>query len=206
MDSPPKKVRRVVVFDLGVLIDWNPRHLYRRLFDDEEAMEAFLAGVCTPEWNQGQDAGRPIAEAVATLQASYPSQAPLIAAYYDRWPEMLAGAIDDTVAVLADLKDGGVPLYALTNWSAETFPVARERFEFLSWFDGTVVSGAVGLIKPDRRIFEHLLDTHGISADEAVFIDDSLPNVAAARAMEFAAIHFKDAGRLRADLEGLGLI
>src|SRR5262249_49366287 len=133
-----------VVFDLGgVLIDWNPRHLYRKLFADAGAMEDFLATVCTQEWNQEQDSGRRWDQAVALLVARYPQHRELIAAYHHRWEEMLAGSIADSVAVLSDLKAGGGRLYALTNWSAEKFGIARARFDFLAWFDDIVVSGEV---------------------------------------------------------------
>ncbi len=199
--------RRIVVFDLGgVLIDWNPRYLYRKLFDEEAAMEEFLATVCTQDWNQTQDAGRPVAEAVAELQARHPDRASLISTYYERWTEMMGGAIEGTVAILGELKARGVPLYALTNWSAETFPHARDRFDFLGWFEATLVSGEVGLIKPDRRIFELLFQTHGFAAADAVFIDDSPANAAAASALGVHAIHFTNAQALRAELTVLGLL
>ena len=205
MDGPSG--RRIVVFDLGgVLIDHNPRHLYRKLFDDDDAMERFLATVCTPAWNRRQDAGRPIAQAVAELQAEHPDKAGLIAAYYGRWPEMLDGPIDGTVAILAELSTRGTPLYALTNWSAETFPVARARFDFLDWFRGIVISGEVGLIKPDRRIFELLCATHGFPTKDAVFIDDSPKNVEAACRLGFHGVRFTDPHALRAELGALKLL
>ena len=145
--------RSIVIFDLGgVLVDWDPRHLYRQLFPGDEAgMEQFLAGVCTNEWNLQQDAGRSWAEATALLRAQHPGQEALIDAFHQRWPEMIRGAIDGTVEILRELREAGVPLYALTNWSAETFPVAEERFDFMGWFRGVVVSGREKLIKPDPR-------------------------------------------------------
>lgn len=204
---PEPNGRHIVVFDLGgVLIDWNPRHLYRKLFDDEAAMELFLATVCTGEWNLKQDAGRPFAEAVAELQAAHPDQADLISAYFARWPEMLAGAMGATVDILAELKALDVPLYALTNWSAETFPYARTRFEFLNWFEAILVSGEVGLIKPDRRIFELLSETHGFALEHAVFIDDSPLNAQGATDAGLHGIHFTDAQSLRNELEALGFL
>src|SRR4051794_6237258 len=135
--------RPVVVFDLGgVLIDWNPRYLYRSLFGgDDEQMEWFLANVTTPQWNAEQDRGRSWAEAVSTLVALHPDRADLIRAYHERWTEMLGGAHEDTVALLDRLRSTGVRLFALTNWSAETFGHAVERFPFLAWFEGVVVSG-----------------------------------------------------------------
>jgi 2-haloacid dehalogenase len=196
-----------VVFDLGgVLIDWDPRHLYRELFDDAEEMESFLAEVTTAEWNAHQDAGRPWTEAIEILVAEHPERRELIEAFHRRWPEMLAGEIPGAVDVLAELRAGGVRLVALSNWSAETFPTARERFDFLAWFEGIVISGEVGVNKPDPRIFEHLVERFGIAPAAALFIDDSPANVDAARALGFSAIRFTDATALRRELVRLGLL
>jgi 2-haloacid dehalogenase len=196
-----------VVFDLGgVLIDWDPRHLYRRIFDDEAAMEAFLAEVTTSGWNSEQDAGRPWAEAIASLSDRHPDQRDRIEAFHRRWPEMLGGPIDGPVAILERLKEDGVRLFALSNWSAETFPVARRRYAFLDWFEGIVISGDVGVIKPARGIFEHLIARYGIEPSRAVFVDDSPANVKAAEDIGFAAIHFVDAPSLQDDLQRLGLL
>ncbi len=196
-----------VVFDLGgVLIDWNPRYLYRKLFDDAGEMEDFLATVCHSAWNLRQDAGWPVAEAAAEAKARHPGKAALIDAYYARWPEMMNGAIDGAVAILAELKDQGTPLYALTNWSAETFPHAQSRFAFLDWFRAIVVSGEVGMIKPDAEIYEFLLATHDLTAAETVFIDDKAENVEAARALGFHGIHFTEPESLRTALGDLGLL
>jgi 2-haloacid dehalogenase len=147
--------RDCVVFDLGgVLIDWDPRHLYRKLFaEDEAAMEHFLATVCTHEWNRCQDAGRSFAEGARLLKAEHPDQAELIDAYAVRFDEMMPGPIAGSVEILAELKERGTPLYGLTNFSAETYPPTFERFALLRWFDGILVSGEVQLIKPDPRIF-----------------------------------------------------
>ena len=196
-----------VVFDLGgVLIDWDPRRLYRKLLADEAAVEEFLATITTAEWNAEQDRGRPFAEAVAELVERHPAYAAAIAAYHERWPEMLGGEIPGTVAVLAELRDAGVPLYALSNWSAETFRLTRDRFPFLGWFDGLVVSGEEGVIKPDRRIFELLLERFGLVAAATLFVDDSPANVAAARAVGMDAVRFRDAAALRRDLAARGLL
>jgi 2-haloacid dehalogenase len=196
-----------VVFDLGgVLIDWDPRHLYRKLLADEAAVEDFLATVCTPEWNAEQDRGRPFAEAVAELVQRHPAQAAAITAYHERWTEMLAGDIPGAVALLAELRAAGVPLYALSNWSAETFRLTRERFPFLAWFDGLVISGQERMAKPDRRIFELLLDRFGLAPDATLFVDDSAANVAAAREVGMDAVRFRDPGRLRRDLASRGLL
>jgi 2-haloacid dehalogenase len=196
-----------VVFDLGgVLIEWDPRHLYRQLFDDADEMESFLADVTNAEWNAHQDAGRPWNEAVEVLVAEYPERREFIEAFHRRWPEMLAGEIPGTVDVLADLRAAGVRLIALSNWSAETFPIARERFDFLAWFEGIVISGEVGVNKPDRRIFDHLAEQFGIEPAAALFIDDSSANVDAARALGLRAIRFTDASALRRELVRLGLL
>jgi len=196
-----------VVFDLGgVLIDWDPRYLYRQLFDDPDEMESFLSEVTTAEWNAHQDAGRPWAEAIELLVAEHPERRELIEAFHGRWPEMLAGEIPGTVHVLAELRAAGVRLVALSNWSAEMFPIARERFDFLAWFEGIVISGDVGVNKPDRRIFEFLIDQFGIEPAAALFIDDSSANVDAATALGFHAIQFTDPTALRVELVRLGLL
>jgi 2-haloacid dehalogenase len=192
---------KAVVFDLGgVLIDWDPRHLYRKLLADEAAVEEFLATVCTPEWNAEQDRGRPFAEGVAELVERHPEHAAAIAAYHERWPEMVAGDIPGTVEVLAELRAAGVPLYALTNWSAETFAITRGRFEFLEWFDGLLVSGEERVTKPDPAIFQLLLDRFGLDPTATVFVDDSEANVAAARRLGFDAIRFTGHEELRREL------
>jgi 2-haloacid dehalogenase len=192
---------KAVVFDLGgVLIDWDPRHLYRKLLADEAAVEEFLATVCTPEWNAELDRGRPFAEGVAELVERHPEHAAAIAAYHERWPEMVAGDIPGTVEVLAELRAAGVPLYALTNWSAETFAITRGRFEFLEWFDGLLVSGEERVTKPDSAIFQLLLDRFGLDPTATVFVDDSEVNVAAARRLGFDAIGFTGHEELRREL------
>ena len=196
-----------VVFDLGgVLIDWDPRYLYRQLLDDPDEMESFLAEVTTAEWNAHQDAGRPWAEAVELLVSEHPERRELIEAFHRRWPEMLAGEIPGTVDVLADLRASGVRLVALSNWSAETFPIAMERFVFLAWFDGIVLSGEVGVNKPDRRIFEHLATRFDIEPKAALFIDDSSANVDAAKSLGVRVVEFTDATALRLELVQLGLL
>lgn len=200
-------VPTTVVFDLGgVLVDWDPRYLYRRLFDDPDEMESFLAEVTTAEWNAHQDAGRPWAEAIELLVAEHPERRELIEAFHRRWPEMLAGEIEGTVDVLAELRAAGVRLVALSNWSAEMFPVARARFDFLHWFEGIVISGDVGVNKPDRRIFQHLVERFSLEPAATLFIDDSPANVAAATALGFRAIQFTDALASRRELVRVGLL
>lgn len=200
--------RSIVVFDLGgVLIDWNPRHLYRKLFGkDEAAMEAFLATVCTQQWNERQDAGRSFAEAAALLCAQHPQHAGLIEAYGARFDEMMKGPIDGSVTILKALHGRGVPLYALSNWSAETYPLAAKRFGFLGLFRGMVISGEVGVTKPDPRIFRILLERHRIEPAEVVYIDDNTRNAEAARTLGIHGIHFTDPDKLRCELEGLRLL
>ena len=198
-----------VVFDLGgVLIDWNPRYLYRRLFDDEAAMERFLAEVCTGAWNGQQDAGRPWREAVDSLSAQFPQHAGLIAAYRDGWREMLGGVIQGSVDLLAELKARGVRLYALTNWSHETFPRAKEiaMFGFLHWFEGIVVSGEERLVKPDPRIYRRLFERYAIDPARTLYIDDAQPNVDAAAALGMHAWWFRDPQGLRGWLASHGLV
>ena len=200
------RVPEVVIFDLGgVLIDWDPRHLYRKLIDDAGEMERFLATVCTRDWNERQDAGRSFAEAVAELSARHPDQAHLIEAYWRRWPEMIAGAMDDSVAILRELKGGGVRLLALSNWSAETWPHARDRFEFLTWFDGLVISGLEGVTKPQPEIYDLLLERFQVRAEGALFIDDAEANVEAARRRGLSAVVFEGAVPLRRALADRGL-
>jgi len=198
----------IVVFDLGgVLIDWDPRHLYRKLFaGDAAAMEHFLATVCTHEWNRCQDAGRSFAEGARLLKAEHPERAELIDAYHSRFDEMIAGPIAGSIEILAELRDRGTPLYGLTNWSAETYPAALERFAFLRWFRGILVSGEVGLIKPDPRIFALLIERFAVEPQRAVYIDDVEANVAAARPFGIHAIHFTTPAKLREKLVGLGLL
>ena len=196
-----------VVFDLGaVLIDWNPRYLFRQLIDDPDEIERLLAEVTTAAWNHEQDRGRSWADAVAELVAIHPGHADLIRAYHERWPEMLGGPLQATVDLLAELRDAGVALYALTNWSAETFPIAIERYPFLAWFRGIVVSGEVGAAKPEPAVYEALIERYGVVPGQSVFIDDQPANVEAARRLGFTAIRFTDAVALRSELVGLGLL
>jgi 2-haloacid dehalogenase len=200
--------RDTVIFDLGgVLLDWNPRHLYRQLFPgDEAAMEHFIATVCNGEWNRQQDAGRLVAEGCALLKAEHPDKAALIDAYYGRHLDMIAGPVEGTVTILAELRERGTPLYFLSNYSAETYPLALGRYDFLSWFAGGIVSGEHGVIKPDPAIYRLLIDRHGIDPHRAVFIDDVAANAEAARAFGIHPIHFTGPNALRAELVELGLL
>ena len=206
-DAAPRR-RSVVVFDVGgVLLQWDPRHLYRKLFaGDDAAMEHFLGNVCTEEWNERQDAGRTFADAAAELLPAHADKAHLIHAFGRRFDEMIPGALEETVDILRELKRAGVPLYAVTNWSAETFPSAQNRFDFFAEFDGIVVSGEEGVIKPDPRIFRILLDRYDIPAHAAVFIDDNPANAEAATNLGIHGIHFRSPQQLRRELVELGLL
>jgi 2-haloacid dehalogenase len=196
-----------VVFDLGgVLIDWDPRYLYRSLFGDEASMEAFLSTVTTPEWNERQDLGRPFADGIAELTSAFPQHVDLIAAYRARWDEMLAGEIDGATDLLEELFDADVPLYGLTNWSAETFPVARQRFPWLARFRGVIVSGEVGIGKPDLGIFQLVLSRFGLRADRTLFVDDLKVNVNAADRCGYQTLLFTSIEQVRAHLAAEGLL
>jgi 2-haloacid dehalogenase len=197
-----------VVFDLGgVLIDWNPRFLYRKLFNGDDArMERFLATVCTQPWNEQHDRGKLFSESIAELCTRNPEHDEMIHAYWARWPEMLNGPIHGSVEVLAELAGGDRGLFALTNWSAETFPIARARYEFLWWFDGIVVSGHEGVAKPDDEIFRLLLDRFGLTAASTLFIDDTMVNVNAARSLGLQALHFVSSKELRDELAARRLV
>lgn len=191
-------MKKTLVFDLGgVLINWDPRHLYRKLIGNEDDITIFLAEICNSEWNVKQDAGRPLAEATAERVALFPEKKSLIEAFYDRWEEMLGGEIAETVEILRELKTRGETLYALTNWSGETFPIALQRYDFLQWFDGTLVSGDEKMAKPDPAIFHLLLNRYGLQAQDCLFIDDSKTNIEAAIKIGFDTHHFTSANGLR---------
>ena len=197
-----------IIFDLGgVLIDWNPRYLYRKLISDEQEITTFLDTFTTPDWNEEQDAGRTLAEGTAMLVEKHPHHKELIEHFYGRWSEMLGGAIQGTVEVLTELKASKrYHLYALTNWSAETFPIALEQFDFLNWFEGIVVSGTEKMRKPTAEFYHLLLTRYGVEAQQAVFIDDNLRNVQAAQAVGLHTIHFQSPEQLREELAALGVL
>jgi len=191
-----------IIFDLGaVLIDWNPHYMYRSIFTDEQEMKDFLANVTTSDWNEEQDAGRSLAEGTELLVQQHPQHEVNIRAFYGRWIEMLGDAFEGTVEVFKELKASGkYKIYALTNWSAETFPMAQERFEFLSWFDGIVVSGTEKMRKPAPEFYQILLDRYNVNPQEALFIDDNYRNILAAEKMGINTIHFTSPGQLRQEL------
>lgn len=196
-----------VVFDVGnVLLDWDPRHLYRKVFADHAEMEWFLTHVCSPDWNRMQDAGRQWAEAEAELLPRFPERRDEILAFRARWLEMVAGPLHDTVGVLGELRGAGVPLYAITNFAADTFAMAKSIYGFFDSFRGVVVSGAVKLMKPDAAIYHRLASDHAVDLSRAVFIDDSTANCdGALKAGMAAAIRFTNAADLRGELRTLGL-
>ncbi len=187
-----------IIFDLGgVLIDWNPRYVYRQIFDSEEKIDWFFENICTNDWNEKQDAGRSLQEATEELVAKHPEYENEVKAYYDRWKEMLGGPIEETVEILHALREAKkYKMYALTNWSAETFPVALERYDFLKWFDGIVMSGEEKTRKPFADIYHTLLSRFTIDPSEAIFIDDSLRNIEGAEAVGINGIHFQSPGQL----------
>lgn len=202
---------RAVVFDFGgVLFDWNPEYLYRELIPDPQERARFLSEVCSPAWNIRQDAGRPLHEATESLVAEHLAQAGLIRAFYGRWPQMLRGTLADGVALLQRLHDAQVPLFGLTNWSSETYPHAVRIGDFLSWFRDILVSGEVGVAKPDPAIYRLMqarIDASlpGVAPGELLFIDDNAANVAAATALGWQAVHHASAARTASALRAAGL-
>ncbi|HYN38511.1 MAG TPA: HAD family phosphatase, partial [Rhodospirillales bacterium] len=206
--ATPSGPPSAAIFDVGgVLLEWNPRQLYRKLFNGEEAaMERFLAEVCTPAWNHRQDEGRTWAEATAELIARWPEQAALIEAYDARWAEMVSGPLSDTIALVEALKARGIPLYCLTNFSTEKFPLMRRRYDVFDLFDGIVVSGEIGMAKPDPAIFQHLLQRFGLAATACLFIDDVPANITTAQQLGIDTHLFRGAAALGHDLRQRGLL
>ncbi len=205
--TPANKHHPAIIFDFGgVLIDWDCRYLYRKLFTDPDALERFLVEVGFREWNLEQDKGRPFAEGVAELCAQFPHYAVQIKAYDERWEESIGGAIQPTVELLDTLKQVGYPLYGLSNWSAEKFRLVRYKYAFFDWFDLIMLSGEAKLNKPDPRLFALFLNTIGRMASECVFIDDSATNVAAARRLGFTTIQYESPEQLKLDLQAMGLL
>ena len=200
-------MKKTLVFDIGgVLIDWNPRYLYSKIFPDQDEMEFFLRAVCSPEWNVQMDGEKSFNDAINELIPRHPEYADQIRAYFSRWEEMIAGAIPETVKILAELKDADFPLAALSNWSSETFPVVNAKYEFLDWFEPLTISGRVGIVKPDPDIFHLILCSIDREPDECIYIDDMKHNVQAAGKIGFDAIHFLSPQQLRKDLISRGIL
>lgn len=193
-----------IIFDFGgVLLDWNPRYLYKSYFNNDEEMEHFLADICNGEWNIKQDAGRPFAEAVKELQAKYPEYAEAIQMYDDDWEKMLKCELPGSIDLLKELKSIGYGIYGLTNWSAEKIGYAFANYSFFSLFDGIVVSGVEKVVKPDRKIYEILLERYSLKPGECVFIDDNQDNVDMAKVLGINAIRFDNIGNVKEHLETL---
>ena len=199
---------KAIIFDFGnVLLEWNPRYVYQRFFpNDPEGMERFLKEVNFMEWNTYQDKGRPFAEGVSLLSKEFPHYSHLIKAYHDHWIDSVGEPVAGTISILKQLKRAGYALYGLSNWSAETFPYAREKYDFFNLFDDMVISGEVGHVKPDPKIFQILLDKIGRPANECLFIDDSLPNIHQAQQMGLGAIHFQSPEQLASALHDLNIL
>ena len=196
-----------IIFDLGgVLIDWNPRHLYRKIFKTEEEITWFLNNICTSEWNDEQDAGRSFEEGTRILVEKHPEWREAIEAWYGRWKETIPGPVSGTVEILESIREKkSHRLYALTNWSAESFPWALQNFEFLHWFEGIVVSGIEGCRKPYPEIYQILFSRYNVSAGTTLFIDDNPRNIVAAQSLGLNTILFKSAEQLKAELRPWGL-
>lgn len=204
MPGPPVDT---VVFDLGgVLIDWDPRYLYRDLFTDPGEMEDFLARICTGDWHRAHDLGDDITESCRRLAALHPGHQEMIMTWAARGEEMAAGQFDATVTMLGELKAAGIRCYALSNMEPDAFTIRRARFPFMEWFDGHVISGIEGVAKPDRRIFEILLRRYGLQPQSTVFVDDVAANIEAARELGIGAVRYTSALDLGQELRDLGVI
>jgi 2-haloacid dehalogenase len=205
--SQPSPNRPALVFDFGgVLIDWNPRYLYRKVFNDEEALERFFDEVGFFEWNHLQDAGRPFSEAVADLCSHQPQYCDLIRLYDERYEESIGGPIAASVEILQKLHMAGYRLYGLSNWPAEKFQVVRHKFDFFNWFDAILISGEVHLAKPDPRIFHLLLDRISRAAAECLLVDDSNTNIQTAQSLGFRTILFQSPQQLQDELHQSGIL
>ncbi|MDH3903399.1 MAG: HAD family phosphatase [Xanthomonadales bacterium] len=194
-----------IVFDFGgVIVDWNPEYLFKDVFSDRSELDHFLENICTPDWNEKQDAGRSLTEAIRTLQERHPKYRDEIRLYYDEWTTMLGGPIEQNVALLKPLKMN-YRIFGLTNWSAETFPIACDLYPFFGEFEGIVVSGKERLAKPDERIYLLLLERYGLSAADCLFIDDNARNIRAAKALGFHTLHLGSDGNLEEELIQRGI-
>jgi len=199
---------KAIIFDFGnVLLEWNPRLVYRRYFpDNEAAMEQFFHEVNFMDWNAQQDKGRTFADGVKELSKQFPQYSHLIQAYHEHWKDSIGDSFTGTVEILKRLKKAGYPLYGLSNWSAETFPYAREQYDFFGLFDDIVISGEVGMVKPEPEIFEITLQRISKPAHECLFIDDAPANIEQARRMGFTTILFQSSEQLEKELHRLNLL
>lgn len=198
---------KIIVFDLGgVLLDWNPRYLYQKIFSDPDEMDYFLREVCTPEWNAQMDETKSFQDGMDELVLKFPEYESQIRAYFPRWEEMIKGELSGAVEILEELKKAGCSLAALSNWSSETFPQVLEQYEFLSWFDPLVISGIIGYKKPDPDAFQILLHELGRKAEDCLFIDDMEKNIEEARRQGFDVIHFSSPDQLRDELVDRGFL
>jgi 2-haloacid dehalogenase len=198
---------QAIIFDFGgVLLDWDPRLVYKRFFAHPYEIDHFLTEVDFATWNAEQDRGRPFAEGVAALSSQFPHHTHLIRAYYDHWEESIVGPIPGSVAILRKLKQAGYPLYGLSNWSAETFPKVRKKYTFFDLLDDIVLSGDVKMLKPDPAIFNLLLNKIGYPAPNCLLIDDSRPNIVTAKSLGFNTIHFISPAQLQSELQRLHLL
>ena len=196
-----------VIFDFGgVLIDWNPRHLYRRFFNSAVEMEAFLTEIDFPGWTIHQDRGRPFAEGVRELSDRFPHRAALIRAYQEHWAESVGSPIEGSLEILRMVKKAGYAVFGLSNWSLETFPQTSSKYDFFTLLDDYMLSGEVKSVKPDPLIFTLALNKFQRQARECVFIDDSPANIATADSLGFTCILFQSPSQLASDLERLGIL
>lgn len=202
------KTTKTIIFDLGgVLIDWNPDYVYKAVFKDEEKLAWFYREICTMDWNENQDAGYPLEKATEERVALFPAYEEWIRMYYGRWEEMLGDAIEGTVSLLRQcIANPKLRVVALTNWSAETFPVALKKFDFLHWFEGIVVSGEEKTRKPFPEIYKTTLSRFNLDPEECLFIDDNLRNVKAAELLNIPSIQFKSPEQLEKELKKQSII
>ena len=206
-EASPEGRPKAVLFDIGnVLVRWDPRTLYAKLIPESADLDRFLAEVCTMSWHVEHDRGRTFADGIAERVALYPDHAPLIRAWWDRWPEMFSGPIPETEAVIEDLHARGVPMHGLTNMSVEAWPGVRAMSPAFTRLQEVVVSGEEGVIKPDPAIYRLLCARTGLRPADMMFVDDSLPNIEAAAALGFHVHHFTDPAALRPQLAASGLL
>lgn len=197
---------RNIIFDFGgVLIDWNPRYLYQNVFKDKSEMEFFLTNICTPQWNLKQDAGYSLSKATQELQSQFPAYHNEIELFYGDWTKMLGGEIVENTQLIKPLK-AKYRMFGLTNWSAETFPVAYNRYSCLREFEGIVVSGEEKMVKPDKAIYERLLSKYSLQSTESLFIDDSISNINTANEMGFRTIHLNGTTKLKEQIVKSGIL